>query len=460
VKKYLAIVKKEYLQVVRDLPGLAILFLMPALMLIVIALTQEKVIIGRESGMRIILVNADSSAFGNSIGNEMKANLRFDLVAYASEKEAEKDVFNGKFQLMVVIPDSSTERLVASARRQSCDITGISTEGDEKQSAVILLYDPAVMEIYKDMLASSLHMIIESTAMKIFMETYKESIKSDIAEQFAAYRKELLSVDVISEMPDFPYKKQVLQQFKSGIEKRRGETIQIKLPQDNKSCKSLVTIKETSAGNKIYNLKPDIVKNNVPAFILFAMFFIVIPLAGSIINEKQQGTKDRLMTLPVSGFTFLSGKITVYLLVCILQFMLMVGIGIYIFPRISQLPPLSLDVNPGALWAVVIASGLAAIGFGMLIGTVSTTYGQAAPLGSVMVVVLAILGGIFVPSFMMPDLIRKISIISPLRWGTDAFFSIFARGAGIKVVLPQLISLLIFFGIAMLVSMRVYTKRK
>jgi ABC-2 type transport system permease protein len=175
------------------------------------------------------------------------------------------------------------------------------------------------------------------------------------------------------------------------------------------------------------------------------MFFIVIPLAGSILNEKQQGTRDRLMTLPVNWVMLFSGKITVYLVVCILQFIMMVLIGRYLIPLICTLPPLSLEVNFTALTAIAIASGLAATGFGLLIGSFSSTFQQAAPIGAVLVVILAVLGGIFVPNYMMPDLISKISFISPLRWGADAFYSVFARNAGIDMVFGQFMSLLVFF---------------
>jgi ABC-2 type transport system permease protein len=65
-----------------------------------------------------------------------------------------------------------------------------------------------------------------------------------------------------------------------------------------------------------------------------------------------------------------------------------------------------------------------------------------------------------VPNYMMPDAIRTISIISPLHWGTDAFFSIFARDAGISTVWPQLLSLLGFFGGSLIVVVYVFTKRK
>ncbi|MBN2276088.1 MAG: ABC transporter permease [Bacteroidales bacterium] len=458
MRKFFSIVYKEYLQLIRDLPGLTILFLMPAVMLVVITLTQEKVLIGRESGMKIIIVNADASHLGNRIESELKANISFKLVTYTSQKEAEHDVFSGKYQMMVVIPEGSTERLLTPARLRIQDTSG--GKKTDEQAGIIVMYDPAVMKIYKDMLVSSLQLIIESTAQRLFMEKYSEELKSDIAQQIANYKKQMLLIDLDDEIPDFPYRKQVMQQIQSAVEKKAEEPVNIKFPVNPLSYRNLVKIEETSAGNSSYDLKPDIIKNNVPAFILFAMFFIVLPLAGSIIHEKQQGTKDRVLILPVSGFTIFSGKILVYLIICILQFLLMIGIGRFIIPLISHLPPLTLNVDLLALVVIVIASGLAAIGFGLLIGTFSNTYGQAAPLGSVIVVILAIMGGIFVPAFMMPDIIRKISIISPMRWGTDAFFSIFARGAGVKIVLPQLLPLLIFFGISLLLSANAFSKQK
>jgi ABC-2 type transport system permease protein len=120
---------------------------------------------------------------------------------------------------------------------------------------------------------------------------------------------------------------------------------------------------------------------------------------------------------------------------------------------ICSLPPLSLDVNIFALIVITIACGLAAIGFGLMIGTFSSTYLQAAPIGSVLVVILAILGGIFVPNYMVPEVISKISIISPLRWGTDAFYSIFARNASVEMILKELVFLLAFYVIAFILSL-------
>jgi ABC-2 type transport system permease protein len=460
LRKFLFIVFKESIQLIRDLPGLTILFLMPALMLILITLTQEKVIIGIDSGLKIILVNADSSILGYNIEKEILTNINPDYVKYSSEKEAERAVFTGKFQLMIVIPRDATEKLITLARQQTNGNDTIQSAEIDQLVGITLLYDPAVMKIYKDMLVASIQALIESEAMEIYLNEYSAILKDNISKQFDNYKTNLLSADFENEMPDFPNKKQIVQQIKSGIKLKARDSIVLDFPDKAFHQEKLVRFDQKTAGSKLSSVNADLVRNNVPAFILFAMFFIVIPLAGSIINEKQQGTKDRLMTLPVSGMTFLSGKVTIYLIVCIMQFFVMIFIGRFVFPLISKLPALSLDVNWLALMTVVVASGLAAIGFGLLTGILSSTNGQAATLGSVMVVILAVLGGIFVPSYMMPDVISKISIISPLRWGTDAFFNIFARGSGVNLILPQVFSLFVFFGISLFFSMKAFNQRK
>jgi ABC-2 type transport system permease protein len=135
-------------------------------------------------------------------------------------------------------------------------------------------------------------------------------------------------------------------------------------------------------------------------------------------------------------------------------------IGVYLMPVLGDLPSLDLRVNYSALTVALLASGLAATGFGIIVGTFSGTHGQAATFGSVMVVILAMLGGIFVPVHMLPETIKSISMISPLRWGTDAFLSVFARNEGIDKIWPELFLLIAFFCISLTLSVRNFNSRK
>ena len=87
-----------------------------------------------------------------------------------------------------------------------------------------------------------------------------------------------------------------------------------------------------------------------------------------------------------------------------------------------------------------------------MLGTIATTQEQAASFGSVSVVILAALGGIWVPVFMMPSIMQMLSRISPLNWGLEGFYDVFLRGGGMTEVLPYVALLLGFFVIMMLIA--------
>jgi len=52
--------------------------------------------------------------------------------------------------------------------------------------------------------------------------------------------------------------------------------------------KNMPPVTEVYATKEHASIKPSIIQNNVPGFILFAMFFIVIPLSGSMVTERMK----------------------------------------------------------------------------------------------------------------------------------------------------------------------------
>jgi hypothetical protein len=61
---------------------------MPAILLIIITLTQESAILKDKSGIKIIIVNADSSILGDSITKDLTRSGAFNLTKFYSTKEA------------------------------------------------------------------------------------------------------------------------------------------------------------------------------------------------------------------------------------------------------------------------------------------------------------------------------------------------------------------------------------
>lgn len=388
MRKFLAIFTKDALLMLRDWPGLAILFIMPAILLIIITFTQESTILSKKSGMRIGLADDDTSRFGQALISDLVSGNRFNFVVLGSGAEAREAVQEGECQMAVIITDKATERLFSILDRERTDSTA---------AEVVFLYDPGMQRIFRDAVQMSVSTLIQLTAIKILMG-------SSFSEE-------------------------------------------------------LVKVREEAAFTRSSGFMPGVLQNNIPAFTLFAMFFVVIPLAGSIINEKNHGTFDRMRTLPVSFLQVSAAKVMLFVLVCTLQFIFLLFIGKYVMPLLGEESTFDMHVNMTALAAAVIASSLAATGFGILTGAFASTHGQAATFGSVMVVILALLGGIFVPVHVLPETLRDISYISPLRWGTDAFLGVFARNSGITGILTEVTLLTGFFILSILVSISKFRKR-
>lgn len=107
-----------------------------------------------------------------------------------------------------------------------------------------------------------------------------------------------------------------------------------------------------------------------------------------------------------------------------------------------------------------IALSAAALGYGMLIAALARTTEQATTLGGVGNILLAALGGIMVPRFVMPETMQRIADFSPMAWGLDGFLAIFLRNGNAYTVLPQAGLLLLFGSITLLLAMHLHKRQR
>lgn len=197
--------------------------------------------------------------------------------------------------------------------------------------------------------------------------------------------------------------------------------------------------------------KPTAVQQNVPAWAIFGIFFIAVPLAGSLIRERQSGTLLRLRIFPVSYLTVVTGKILAYALVGVIQFAVIVIAGIFVLPLFG-LAAFDPGTQPLLFTIMMLSVIVAACGYGILLGTLGRTYEQIAVFGPVSIVIGAALGGIMVPIYALPDFLRPICLISPLYWGQSGFYDLLLRNGGLGSILPELASLVSFGMVATLLA--------
>ncbi len=178
-----------------------------------------------------------------------------------------------------------------------------------------------------------------------------------------------------------------------------------------------VALRETSIGEgRHIDVISNSVQHNVPAWSIFAMFFIVIPIAGNMIREREDGSLVRMKLIPGNFLTILTGKLLFFVGICVVQFYLMILVGLYLLPMLG-LPKLQVGVDHLAGFLVAASIGVTATAYGILIGTIFKTPNQALNFGAVSIVILSAIGGIWIPLEIMPETMQHIGRLSPLSWG-------------------------------------------
>jgi ABC-2 type transport system permease protein len=415
--KLKAAIIKEMLLLLRDRVGLAILFIMPMILIFVMTLIQDSAFKTlNEKGIPIVFVNNDR----DSLGVEIERGLRsselctvYDSIngEPATEQSAKDAVAEGKFLVGIVIPKGATNAIrsnVSQLVEQTLNADSATVKNVPDSVDIKIFIDPITKKSFIASVTSSLREFISGVKTKIMFRSFSDQIAELI--------------------PD-----------KKNSTSNAFEQTQI------------IKYSEIYASKSIGEIVPNAVQHNVPAWTIFAMFFIVMPLSGSIMKEKTEGSIFRLHTMPSSYLLLINGKIIVYVLVCLIQFLLMMSVGLYFLPMLG-LPALSMGHSFFGILIITVATAFAATGYGVMVGTIATTEQQGAIMGALSILLLSALGGIWVPTYVMPETMRHISSFSPLNWSLEGFYELFLRGGNAGDVIVAVTKLMVFFFITMIVA--------
>lgn len=197
--------------------------------------------------------------------------------------------------------------------------------------------------------------------------------------------------------------------------------------------------------------RPNAVQQNVPAWLIFAMFFIAIPISTTLIQERNQKTLVRLRTLNTPVGIIFAGKLLPYLCINLIQLLLMLAIGAWVIPLLGG-EALSLAVSLPGLLLISLSVSLAALGFASVVAAIARTVEQATVISGTCNILFAAVGGIMVPTFIMPPIMQELSELSPMAWGLEGYLEILLRGGTAASVLPACAVLIAFGLTALLLS--------
>jgi ABC-2 type transport system permease protein len=187
---------------------------------------------------------------------------------------------------------------------------------------------------------------------------------------------------------------------------------------------------------------PNAAQHNVPAWTIFAMFFVIMSLGGSVVREKVSGSYIRLKTLPTSYLVGLLSKQITYVAVTVVQAVVIFSLGIWVFPLVG-LPGLNLPSDVFGLFVVTLVCGWCAVSYAICVGTFAETHQQSNGFGAISIVILAAIGGLMVPSFAMDTSLKTFANLSPMHWCLQSYYGLFLEGGKLSDVFGNLLPLIL-----------------
>jgi len=170
------------------------------------------------------------------------------------------------------------------------------------------------------------------------------------------------------------------------------------------------------------------------------LLFSVSGASGSLLDEVDNGTLDRVLSTRVGMTGLLTGKWLFIALTGMLQLTVMflwgkVAFGLDLFHHL-----------PG--FAVMTAfTAAAAAGFGLLLATLARTRAQLSGMGTIVILTMSSLGGSMFPRFLMSENMQKLGLLTFNAWALDGYLKVFWRDAPIWQLWPQLLVLAVLTGV-------------
>jgi ABC-2 type transport system permease protein len=403
LRQIVAIALKELKVLWRDRQALALLFAMPLFFILVMSYALEGVFEAGSKGrpIELLVVNEDEGVLASQTITDLKKleglTLIESLDAVRLTSDRAEQLLRGQAYHMVLLFRSDFSRRLQEPTKGAA----------VQQPCVILMVDPAINR----QLVAPVKGVIQGDMERRRLVAL---IPQKITEAFAILSKKAGDVGDME--------RQFLEVLNlKDLAGTSGEAVFF----DVRSPKGFETERRPSA-----------TEQSVPGYAIFGVFFIVLTLAASFIKEKEDGTFVRILAAPLSKPALLVGKLLPYYLMNLVQLALMFCVGVLFFGmRLGNLPALIL---------ISLAVSAAANGLGLLVAALGKTEAQVNGLALLFAITLAALGGVMVPTFIMPAFMKTLSLFTPHAWALAGYHDVIIRGLGVQAVLRETGVLLAF----------------
>jgi len=347
-------ISKELLLLFRDRAGLALLFAMPACLVVIMALVQDAPFRDfSDRQLQVVYKDLDRGDVGRQLREGLERSGSFTITDGTDMTPGMflDAIRKGQYQVGIMVPEGASKVLEARASSTISSVfgplTGTGTgPGAELDSATVrVIMDPEVKHAFRQLVHASVRGILSG-----------------------------LSSD------------RLLDGMRAELEQVTGDSLVMPVVTE-----PFVDLHEEMAGGELMGerVAHDSTQHNVPAWTVFAMFFTVVLLGGNMVKERESGRMLRLLTMPGGTGERILGRMTAYLMVCVAQGILLIAVMGALLPEDMQRMNaaknlLSLLVNIVAAVAFTLvafdrisweAAGLIAVG-SLIGGFLGAHYGR------------------------------------------------------------------------------------
>jgi ABC-2 type transport system permease protein len=164
------------------------------------------------------------------------------------------------------------------------------------------------------------------------------------------------------------------------------------------------------------------------------LLFSVSAGGGTLLDELDSGTLDRVLSTRVGMGGLLLGKWLFLALIGVLQLTVM-----FLWGRIAF--GLDLFSHLPGFFVMTIATAAAAAGFGLMLATLARTRAQLSAISTILILTMSALGGSMFPRFLMTEAMQKLGLVTFNAWALDGYLKVFWRDAPVWQLWPQLVVL-------------------
>lgn len=353
---------------------------------------------GKQKQLEIGLVALDRGAVGAKIADGLKKDENLKIVEMTAA-QAQEQVRKGKLSAAIVIPEGFGDKAGQAFFRG----------GDKPEIAIY--YDPSQAVT----LAMAKGILTQHVMQDVSAEMFNGKAGEDMTAQSLRELEKNSDADSVK-------LRQFLVSLQSWQKTQHEKTTGAAAPAGLST--PFATRDEPLSSGQEYNFFAHAFAGMGVQFILF----FGIDVGIGVLLARQLGIWNRLQAAPVSLDTILLARV---LSCAIISFALLCGI----FAAAMLIFGVRITGSVAGFVGVALCFALMTAAFGLMIAAFGKTPEAARGIAIFATLVMVMLGGAWMPTFIFPAWMQQFTLIMPTRWAVDGFDAMTWRGLGIDSAL-------------------------